>query len=319
RPAASPTADSNDRHHPMAGKSNRRSAGAAASSSAAGLRPAGRRTNFVNPCIKYALFFFNFIFWLAGTGILAIGIIATAMKKDAFASDNGGVQDVFSVLFDATLVFIAFGAIVFLLTFAGCLGSLRDNVCLLKFFALSLFVIFLIECSAAIAVFALKERAIEYMETVLKTNMITMYREERYEDTQNFIDWYHKNLACCGAASYKDWSENKYFACTSNNTSPERCGVPFSCCKKMNDIDDRVINTMCGYNVMAQTEQPDDRIWTIGCVAATRKYVEKNVLPVAGVAIGVSVVQLTAIFLSRVLAGQIQDQVTLLRRTGEMA
>uniref|UniRef100_A0A1I8H4M1 Tetraspanin-33 n=2 Tax=Macrostomum lignano TaxID=282301 RepID=A0A1I8H4M1_9PLAT len=280
----------------------------------------GRRTNFVNPCIKYALFFFNFVFWLAGSLILGIGVAAAFMKREAFDSASGGVKDIFSVIFDATLVFIAFGALVFLLTFAGCLGSLRDNACLLKFFALSLFVIFLAECAAAIAVFVLKDRAIDYVETVLKANMITMYREERYEDTQNFIDWYHKNLACCGAASYRDWNDNKYFACNANNTSPERCGVPFSCCKKMNDIDDRVINTMCGYHVTnpRNTEQPEARIWTVGCVEATRKYIENNVIPVAGVAIAVSVVQLTAIFLSRVLAGQIQDQVTLLRRTGEL-
>jgi hypothetical protein len=43
-------------------------------------------------------------------------------------------------------------------------------------------------------------------------------------------------LECCGASSaaqgYKDWELSDQFNCSTNNPYPERCGVPFSCCRR---------------------------------------------------------------------------------------
>ena len=49
---------------------------------------------------------------------------------------------------------------------------------------------------------------------------------------------------------YRDWSLNRYFNCTPSNPSPERCGVPYSCCRPSNDQqgDSGIINTQCGFN-----------------------------------------------------------------------
>lgn len=56
--------------------------------------------------------------------------------------------------------------------------------------------------------------------------------------------WWTKNqyffsfqLECCGmkddaSNGFKDWNSNAHFNCAINNTSPERCSVPFSCCKR---------------------------------------------------------------------------------------
>ncbi|VDP74860.1 unnamed protein product, partial [Schistosoma curassoni] len=43
-------------------------------------------------------------------------------------------------------------------------------------------------------------------------------------------------LNCCGPKSYLDWTANRYFSCDKSNISPEACGVPYSCCRQMNDI-----------------------------------------------------------------------------------
>lgn len=43
-------------------------------------------------------------------------------------------------------------------------------------------------------------------------------------------------MECCGikslAQGFRDWQLNEQFACNETNPFPERCGVPFSCCKK---------------------------------------------------------------------------------------
>ncbi len=54
-------------------------------------------------------------------------------------------------------------------------------------------------------------------------------------------------FGCCGVGmnGFKDWSENPYFNCTDSNPSPERCAVPYSCCRKPDDI--RVSDRGLGY------------------------------------------------------------------------
>ena len=43
-------------------------------------------------------------------------------------------------------------------------------------------------------------------------------------------------LECCGVSSiaqgYRDWNMSYQFNCTTSNPQPEKCGVPFSCCRK---------------------------------------------------------------------------------------
>jgi nitrate reductase gamma subunit len=39
---------------------------------------------------------------------------------------------IFSIVFDLTILVIVLGMIIFLLAFAGCIGALRENICLLK-------------------------------------------------------------------------------------------------------------------------------------------------------------------------------------------
>lgn len=39
----------------------------------------------------------------------------------------------FDLIFDLTILIVILGCIIFIIAFAGCIGALRENVCLLKF------------------------------------------------------------------------------------------------------------------------------------------------------------------------------------------
>lgn len=61
-------------------------------------------------------------------------------------------------------------------------------------------------------------------------DVIMRYRDD--PDLQNAIDGIQKGLKCCGGFSYHDWELNEHFNCSANTV--QACGVPFSCCRKVN-------------------------------------------------------------------------------------
>nr|XP_046166750.1 tetraspanin-33b isoform X5 [Oncorhynchus gorbuscha] len=82
--------------------------------------------SFINPWIRYFLFFFSFLFWVFSLLIVAIGVYAKVQK----ATDT--VRDTF--LIDPAVILIVVGVVMFFITFCGCIGALRENIHLLKTF-----------------------------------------------------------------------------------------------------------------------------------------------------------------------------------------
>ncbi|KAG9489802.1 hypothetical protein GDO78_005635 [Eleutherodactylus coqui] len=175
--------------------------------------------SFVSPVVKYLLFFFNTLFWVISMVMVAIGVYARLMKHAEAAMACLAV--------DPALLLIAVGVLMFLITFCGCIGSLRENICLLQAFSICLTLVFLLQLAAGIVGFVFSDKARGKVSEVIK-NAIVHYRDDL--DLQNLIDFGQREFNCCGGISYKDWSQNIYFNCTSENRSGERCSVPYSCC-----------------------------------------------------------------------------------------
>lgn len=99
---------------------------------------------YVSSCVKYLIFLLNFLFWLFGGLLLAIGVYAF---MDKLKDGNGWVrlETIYDVIFNISLVMIIAGIVIFVVSFAGCLGALRENTCLLKFYSMCLLVFFLME------------------------------------------------------------------------------------------------------------------------------------------------------------------------------
>uniref|UniRef100_A0A8D2M4T6 Tetraspanin-33 n=1 Tax=Zonotrichia albicollis TaxID=44394 RepID=A0A8D2M4T6_ZONAL len=133
---------------------------------------------------------------------------------------------------DPAILLIVVGVLTFLITFCGCVGSLRENICLLQVFSVCLTIIFLLQLAAGALGFVFSDKAREKVSELIN-GAIVHYRDDL--DLQNLIDFGQKEFSCCGGVSYKDWSQNMYFNCTATNPSRERCSVPFSCC--LHDAD----------------------------------------------------------------------------------
>ncbi|XP_074600323.1 tetraspanin-33-like [Brevipalpus obovatus] len=263
---------------------------------------------FISPCVKYSLFFFNLVFWLIGGCLMGLG--AWSFLEEYPETDLKKFQNIADFFVHISLALIILGMIVFWMSFAGCLGALRENLCFLKLYSLMLLLLFIGEIVLSTVAFIFPNNVSYFLKDILSKDPIMKYRDDT--NLQNLIDVVQTNFKCCGISDqgYKDWSRNIYFNCSDSNPSPERCAVPFSCCRNPMSLDSGLINSMCGYSVqnISSVVQVNKFIFTRGCIAAVTELFERNMNLVAGVCLVCAVVQLLAMFLARSLQGQIMAQ-----------
>ncbi|XP_018526479.1 tetraspanin-33 isoform X3 [Lates calcarifer] len=230
--------------------------------------------SFVSPFVKYLLFMFNFIFWIISLVMVSIGVYARMMKHAEAAMACLSV--------DPAMMLLVVGVLMFIITFCGCVGSLRENICLLQ--------------------------TARSKVTEMINNAIIHYRDDI--DLQNLIDFGQMEFGCCGGVTYTDWSRNMYFNCSKDNPSTERCSVPFSCC--IISKEKVVVNTMCGHYMQNfEYLEAGDHIHTNGCIDKLVNWIHSNMFLLGGIALGLAIPQLVGILLSQILINQIKDQIEL--------
>ncbi|KAL0615893.1 Tetraspanin-14 [Plecturocebus cupreus] len=235
---------------------------------------------------------------LAGVVFLGVGLWAWSEK--GVLSDLTKVTRMHGI--DPVVLVLMVGVVMFTLGFAGCVGALRENICLLNFFCGTIVLIFFLELAVAVLAFLfqdwVRDRFREFFESNIKS-----YRDDI--DLQNLIDSLQKANQCCGAYGPEDWDLNVYFNCSGASYSREKCGVPFSCC--VPDPAQKVVNTQCGYDVRIQLKSKwDESIFTKGCIQALESWLPRNIYIVAGIFIAISLLQIFGIFLARTLISDIE-------------
>ncbi|XP_004083082.1 tetraspanin-33 [Oryzias latipes] len=254
---------------------------------------------FVSPVVKYLLFVFNFIFWVISFVMVGIGVYARLIKQAETA--------LACLTVDPAVMLMVVGIFMFIVTFCGCVGSLRENICLLQTFCISLTVIFILQLTAGIMGFIFSDKARGKVTEVINKSIIH-YRDD--VDLQNLIDYGQKEFRCCGGEAFTDWSQNIYFNCSEKNPSRERCSVPFSCCiiTKVKEL----FNSMCGEGMQKLDYiTAGQYVYTDGCIDKLVNWIHSNLFIIGGIALGLAIPQLVGILLSQILINQIKDQIEL--------
>ncbi|KAH3841369.1 tetraspanin-33-like [Dreissena polymorpha] len=254
----------------------------------------------VSPVVKYVLLVGTLIHWICGAGMLALGIWAYVEKNKVFYH---AVQNVYDVIFDLSIVLMTFGAVMFVITMCGFVGALRENTILLKIFYWSLAVIFVVEVVGGSLVLIFKDRAVGHLSGVLKE----VYVRDYQDDQEGIMDYFQEKFACCGVDGYKDWNKNAYFNCSGRNPSRIKCAVPYSCCKKPDEMMPGLHNILCGASVLSQNAS-SVKVYTVGCVPTVVAWLHSNMLIIGAIAIAIAVPQLLGICLGKLLVNQIEDQ-----------
>ncbi|KAG5850900.1 tetraspanin-33 [Anguilla rostrata] len=233
----------------------------------------GKPKNCCQCVIKYTLFIFCYLFWVTSAVFIAVGVYAKIAKE-------GGVVD--SLTADPALLLISIGSLMFIITFFGCFGALRNAVLLLKLFLGILVAILLLQVAAAVLGFLFSDLVLHRTEQLMRKGIVR-YREDM--DLENLIDFVQKKFQCCGVDSHKDWSGNVYFQCPARNHSLEGCGVPFSCCVRHKN--ETIFNTMCGYEMQTLDEASAAKIiYTTGCLEKIVLWGKQNLYFIGGMAVG---------------------------------
>lgn len=155
-------------------------------------------------CIKYLLFVFNFLFWLAGGVVLGVALWLrhdpqTTSVLETHFEDKWAP----STFFIGVYILIGVGAVMMIVGFLGCYGAIQESQCMLGTFFACLVILFACEVAAGIWGFVNKDEVAKEMKAFYdqaSTAYITpMQNPEKKEQAKAVLVTLHNALDCCGA------------------------------------------------------------------------------------------------------------------------
>ncbi|XP_053576211.1 tetraspanin-18 [Bombina bombina] len=240
-------------------------------------------------CVKYLMFIFNFFIFLGGACLLGLGVWVIV--------DPTGFREVIAanpVLFMGAYLVLAMGAMLFLLGFLGCCGAIRENKCLLLFFFMFIFVIFLAELSAAILAFLFREQlSREFFTKEVKRHYHGSNSSEVFSTTWNSV---MISFGCCGVNGPEDFEDAVRF----RSHHPHKV-VPEACCRREIQQRDGAITSKVDCLMGKEFYQNRQ-----GCYSVILNTLEPYVYVAGALAIGALAVELFAMVFAMCLFRGIQ-------------
>ncbi|XP_069760615.1 tetraspanin-11-like isoform X11 [Narcine bancroftii] len=221
-------------------------------------------------CLKYLLFVYNIIFWVAGAVVLVIGSWTLSEKKDYLSLLPSSTF----VVSAGILVFT--GCLVTISGFLGCCAIVREQKSALVTYFSSLLLIFLVELIAGALACVYYQMLSEELKQHLNKTMVENYGKPGEGSVTDSIDRLQQDFKCCGSNSLSDWQYSVYI----NSPGSGNRLVPDSCCKTVTEA--------CG-----QRDHPSN-VYKVegGCLAVLEQVLSDRLLIMGAVGIGVACLQL---------------------------
>ncbi|KAM9828573.1 CD63 antigen [Syngnathus typhle] len=221
-------------------------------------------------CVKYLLFFFNFIFWLCGLAMIVVGVLVqVSLHQTVKISDVSASA--------APIVIIAVGVIIFFISFFGCCGAWKENYCMVTLFSILLSLVILVQIAAAITGYVYRNKVSDVVQDSL-ADMIKSYSNSSAEFKAS-VDGLQADLKCCGINGSSDW----------RNFQPGGMSVPDSCCVNK--------SANCGIGTMMDPA----KVHQEGCRDALEKLLKKNILWVIIAALVLALIEVMGVVFACVL------------------
>ncbi|XP_004441117.1 PREDICTED: CD81 antigen [Ceratotherium simum simum] len=156
-------------------------------------------------CIKYLLFVFNFVFWLAGGVILGV---ALWLRHDPQTTNllylELGDRPAPNTFYVGIYILIAVGAVMMFVGFLGCYGAIQESQCLLGTFFTCLVILFACEVAAGIWGFVNKDQIAkdvkQFYDQALQ-QAVTHSDAKAKAKAKAVVKTFHETLNCCGSST----------------------------------------------------------------------------------------------------------------------
>ncbi|NWS20140.1 TSN15 protein, partial [Pachyramphus minor] len=199
---------------------------------------------------------------ILGLVILCIGIYAEVERQKHKTLEG--------IFLAPAVILLLLGVTMFVVSFVGVVGSLRDNRTLLKMFFWILLVIFLTELLLLFIEIIFENKMNEVFHSNIQEGIRHYYDDL---DFKNILDFVQQKFSCCGGDEYRDWGVNQYHSC--NSSGPLACGVPYTCC--IRKAPGEVVNTLCGYRTLDKERlELLSIIHVRGCIHAVGLWLKDN-------------------------------------------
>ncbi|XP_028286270.1 CD151 antigen isoform X2 [Parambassis ranga] len=220
-------------------------------------------------CLKYLLFLFNMLFWLAGGAVLAVGVWTLVEKSDYISLLSSSFYSA------SAYILIAAGVIVIVTGLIGCCATLKEVKSLLIVYLVLLLCIFLLEIIAGVLAYINYQELDEELRQNLKVTMQQKYQQPGEESITQAVDKLQQEFKCCGSYNSSDWRDSAWIQAAENQRL-----VPDSCCKTPTEL--------CGHR-----DHPSN-IYRVegGCIMKLEDFILNQLYILSAVGVGIAFLQL---------------------------
>jgi len=243
---------------------------------------------------KYLLCLFNFAFFWAGTAVLAVGIWLAVDQTSLLVllkfTQTENVLNLLEplVLRQAAYLLIAAGTFVFIVSFLGYCGAIKESRVLLALYGCFVLIIVALEITAGSLAASYHPEAEKEIKGVLLTSLRDHYSTPQQSNAYT-VSWnlLQGKLKCCGVRDYGDFEEARQWR--GNKSSSQL--IPVSCCKLSGDF----IDFQPEYKDCTNWPNPTNSYLNRGCYRAMVDYLTENLEMVVGIGVGLGVSQLLGV------------------------
>ncbi|EDW08622.1 CD63 antigen [Drosophila mojavensis] len=213
--------------------------------------------------VKYVLFIFNILFVICGILLIVFGSLMVSEIKDLSSVDQTFTAN------SVAIIILILGCAIFLVSFIGCCGAIRENVCGLTAYSIIMLGLFLCQIALIVYVWINHVQIRQSLDQVVQTIW-----DQRKTDGL-LMDTLQKSLKCCGLYKFSDYGTV----------------YPASCC-------DSPSNGTCSLTSV---------LFKPGCKSAVDSLWDTNANIIKYAGLGVTAVELVAFIFACCLANQVRN------------
>jgi len=229
--------------------------------------------------VKYLLFIFNFIFWLAGAALTGLAIYIRVDEDLGNAVEIAGIS-----FYTGSDILLATGAVMLLVGFFGCCGAIKESACLLGLYFTCLLLVFGVEVGIGVWAFV-NFNSIE--EVITETIGNVNATEYNYQMT------IQQTFKCCG---------------TNVTCGAFPSNVPQNCeCNEPGNAECQPISNITGC-VASGSLTSSTLIYAEPCSTVITNFIDSNITLLGGVALGIGLAEILGMMVSLWLCCKIRDK-----------